>query len=60
VMSVIVGAKTEEQLADNLAASELKLDDAELAALDKTSALKPEYPQWMSARQMTGRVPEGS
>jgi aryl-alcohol dehydrogenase-like predicted oxidoreductase len=57
VMSVIVGAKTEEQLGDNLAAAELKLDDAELAALDKASALKPEYPAWMFERQMTGRVP---
>jgi len=57
VMSVIVGAKTEEQLRDNLAATDLKLDESELAALDKASALKPEYPQWMFERQGAGRVP---
>ena len=57
VMSVIVGAKTEEQLGDDLAATELKLDDAEMAALDKASALKPEYPIWMFERQGQGRVP---
>jgi aryl-alcohol dehydrogenase-like predicted oxidoreductase len=57
VMSVIVGAKTEEQLRDNLAASDLTLDATELAALDKISALKPEYPIWMFERQGAGRVP---
>jgi aryl-alcohol dehydrogenase-like predicted oxidoreductase len=57
VMSVIVGAKTEEQLRDNLAAAELKLDEAELAALDKASALKPEYPAWMVEFQNRDRVP---
>ncbi|HEY5208845.1 MAG TPA: aldo/keto reductase [Stellaceae bacterium] len=58
VMSVIVGAKTEEQLRDNLAATELTLAPDELAALDKASALKPEYPIWMFERQGQGRVPE--
>ncbi len=57
VMSVIVGAKTEEQLRDNLAAAELKLGDDELAALDKASALKPEYPAWMVEFQNRDRVP---
>jgi aryl-alcohol dehydrogenase-like predicted oxidoreductase len=60
VMSVIVGAKTEEQLRDNLAATTLKLGDDELAALDKASALKPEYPIWMFERQGMGRVPEAT
>src|SRR5665213_314651 len=56
VMSVIVGAKTEEQLRDNLAAAELTLGADELATLDKASALKPEYPIWMFERQGQGRV----
>jgi aryl-alcohol dehydrogenase-like predicted oxidoreductase len=57
VMSVIIGAKTVEQLDDNLAAAELTLTAEEIAALDAVSALKPEYPGWMLARQAEGRVP---
>jgi aryl-alcohol dehydrogenase-like predicted oxidoreductase len=56
-MSVIIGAKTSEQLRDNLAASDLRLSDDELAALDKASALTPEYPAWMVERQNSDRVP---
>jgi len=58
VMSVIVGAKTEEQLADNIGATALKIDVADLASLDEVSRLKPEYPIWMFERQGAGRVPE--
>jgi len=58
VMSVIVGAKTEEQLADNIAAADLKLGENDLAALEKASALVPEYPRWMVDRQNTGRSPQ--
>ncbi len=57
VMSVIVGAKTLQQLDDNIAAADLALEPEEIAALDQVSALKPEYPQWMLARQAEGRVP---
>ena len=57
VMSVIVGAKTLEQLEDNLAACKLALTGDEMAELDKVSALKPEYPGWMIARQADGRIP---
>jgi aryl-alcohol dehydrogenase-like predicted oxidoreductase len=57
VMSVIVGAKRPDQLQDNLAASELHLAPEELAALDKVSALTPEYPRWMVDRQNEGRAP---
>jgi aryl-alcohol dehydrogenase-like predicted oxidoreductase len=57
VMSVIIGAKTIAQLDDNLAAADLTLSDQEIAALDAVSALKPEYPGWMLARQAEGRVP---
>jgi len=56
-MSVIVGAKTIEQLDDNLAAAKLTLGADEIATLDKLSALPPEYPGWMIARQSDGRVP---
>jgi aryl-alcohol dehydrogenase-like predicted oxidoreductase len=57
VMSVIIGAKTIEQLDDNLAAADLTLSPEEMAALDKVSALRPEYPGWMLMRQSEGRVP---
>ena len=50
VMSVIIGAKTVEQLDDNLAAAELALTPEEIAKLDEASALKREYPGWMLAR----------
>jgi aryl-alcohol dehydrogenase-like predicted oxidoreductase len=51
VTSVIIGAKTREQLADNLAAADLKLSPAHVAQLEEASALPPEYPGWMIARQ---------
>ena len=57
LMSVIVGAKTIEQLDDNLAAADLALSKEEMAKLDEASALKPEYPGWMLARQGEGRAP---
>ena len=41
VMSVIIGAKTLEQLDDNLAAAKLELSAEEIAELDRVSALKP-------------------
>ncbi|MGA2043997.1 MAG: aldo/keto reductase [Roseiarcus sp.] len=57
VMSVIVGAKTIEQLNDNLAAVKIVLTADELAALDAASALAPEYPGWMLERQGAQRLP---
>jgi aryl-alcohol dehydrogenase-like predicted oxidoreductase len=58
VMSVIIGAKTIEQLDDNLAAADLALSAKEIATLDAASSLKPEYPGWMLARQSEGRAPK--
>jgi aryl-alcohol dehydrogenase-like predicted oxidoreductase len=58
VTTIIVGARNEQQLADNIAATTLKLTAEELAALDAVSALTPEYPGWMLARQGAGRAPE--
>jgi len=60
VASVIVGAKTEEQLKDNIAATELRLSAEELQVLDEASALPPEYPGWMFARQNQDRFPGGA
>ncbi len=58
VSSVIIGAKTQEQLADNLAATTLTLTTAEIARLDAVSALPPEYPGWMLERQSADRRPK--
>lgn len=57
VTSIIIGAKTLDQLNDNLQAPEVSLSAAELERIDKVSALKPEYPGWMLARQADGRSP---
>src|SRR5580692_257763 len=51
VTSVIIGARTRDQLVDNVAASELKLSASQLETLAKVSALPPEYPGWMLAFQ---------
>jgi len=51
VTSVIVGAKRPEQLADNIAATQVTLSASELDLIDSVSHLPPEYPGWMLARQ---------
>jgi aryl-alcohol dehydrogenase-like predicted oxidoreductase len=58
VTTVIIGAKTVEQLDDNLAAVDLTLTAEELAALDAVSALPREYPGWMLERQGATRAPK--
>lgn len=51
VTSVIVGAKRMDQLADNIAATQVSLDADDLAALDGVTTLPAEYPGWMLERQ---------
>jgi aryl-alcohol dehydrogenase-like predicted oxidoreductase len=58
VMSIIIGAKSLEQLDDNLAAVDLTLSPEEIARLDEVSALPAEYPGWMLGRQGAARVPK--
>ena len=58
VTSVIIGAKSQEQLLDNIACTQLQLAEDELKELNEISALAPEYPGWMVDRQLTGRFPE--
>lgn len=47
VTSVIIGAKSREQLQDNIAATELVLSPEQVKRLDEASALPSEYPGWM-------------
>jgi diketogulonate reductase-like aldo/keto reductase len=58
VTSIIIGAKNNEQLIDNIASTLVKLSDEEMKKLDKVSELASEYPGWMVARQSEGRWPE--
>ena len=51
VSSVIIGAKRPDQLEDNIAATHIRLTEAELRQLDAVSALPREYPGWMLERQ---------
>ena len=47
VSTVIIGAKTQEQLTDNIAATKMRLTAEDLSALEEVSALPAEYPGWM-------------
>ena len=55
VTSVIVGARKEEQLLDNLGAADLMLSDEDMARLDEVSKLKVEYPEWTPRKIERGR-----
>ena len=57
VSSIIIGARTREQLEDNMASLRVALTPMELATLDDVSALPQEYPGWMLARQGELRRP---
>jgi aryl-alcohol dehydrogenase-like predicted oxidoreductase len=58
VTSIIIGAKRVDQLADNLAAADLRLSSEQLKQLDEASALPLEYPGWMVDFQ-NARDPRG-
>ncbi|HEY1901046.1 MAG TPA: aldo/keto reductase [Terracidiphilus sp.] len=57
VSSVIVGARNEEQLKQNLAAEGWKLTAEQTAALDKASEVQPIYPYWHQQREFADRNP---
>jgi aryl-alcohol dehydrogenase-like predicted oxidoreductase len=56
VSSIIIGAKSLEQLRDNIAATRVQLSEADLKLLDEVSQLPPEYPGWMLAFQSQNRL----
>ena len=47
VSSVIIGAKSMDQLRDNIASTHVQLTPEEIKSLDEVSQLPPEYPGWM-------------
>lgn len=46
VSTLIIGARNEEQLRDNLGAIGWRLTGDQMAALDRASAMTPIYPYW--------------
>jgi aryl-alcohol dehydrogenase-like predicted oxidoreductase len=56
VTSLIIGARTEEQLVDNLAAANVRLAPEERARLDKASAPVLLYPYWHQAKTAKERL----
>jgi aryl-alcohol dehydrogenase-like predicted oxidoreductase len=58
VTSVIVGARTDEQLADNLAAAELELSADEHARLEEVSRPPLLYPFWHQRNTANDRLSE--
>jgi aryl-alcohol dehydrogenase-like predicted oxidoreductase len=46
ITSLIVGARTEEQLTENLAAADVRLSESDIDALDRISAQQLPYPFW--------------
>jgi aryl-alcohol dehydrogenase-like predicted oxidoreductase len=55
IASVIVGARTDEQLADNLTAIDLKLDPAELGRLEDITRPQLLYPHWHQLKTSASR-----
>ena len=58
VASVVIGARTDEQLADNLGAADLVLGDEERSRLDELSAPPLLYPYWHQAKTANDRLGE--
>jgi aryl-alcohol dehydrogenase-like predicted oxidoreductase len=56
VTSVVIGARTSEQLADNLAAADLTLTQDERAKLDDVSRPPLLYPYWHQAKTARDRL----
>lgn len=56
VASVIIGARTEDQLKQNLGAGELRLSEEERARLDQVSQVPLPYPYWHQAATASDRL----
>lgn len=56
VSSLIIGARTDEQLADNLAAADLRLSEDEQRRIEEVSRPSLLYPYWHQARTASDRL----
>lgn len=59
ISSLIVGASRPEQLWANAAATELSLDEEDIAAIAEVAPLAPEYPMDLQTLLLAGRPPGG-
>jgi aryl-alcohol dehydrogenase-like predicted oxidoreductase len=57
VSTIIIGARNEEQLRQNLGAVGWKLTPAQVAKLDAASEVTPTYPYWHQRKEFTERNP---
>jgi aryl-alcohol dehydrogenase-like predicted oxidoreductase len=57
VSSVIIGARDEKQLSENLGAIGWSLTTEQIARLDAASAVTPIYPYWHQRRTLGERTP---
>ena len=56
VSTIIIGAKSMDQLRDNIASTRVRLTEDEIKLLDEASQLPPEYPGWMLSFQSQNRA----
>lgn len=56
ITSVVIGARTDEQLADNLAAATLELTPTEVARLEEVSRPPLAYPHWHQVKSAKERL----
>jgi aryl-alcohol dehydrogenase-like predicted oxidoreductase len=56
ISTVVIGARTDEQLADNLAAAELELSDDEVTRLEQVSRPPLIYPHWHQRKTAADRL----
>ena len=56
ISSLVVGARTDEQLADNLAAADLELDEAAFERLEEVSRPPLPYPLWHQVAAASDRL----
>ncbi len=56
VTTLVIGARTEEQLSDNLAAAQLQLSDDEVARIEEVSRPPLPYPLWHQAAAASDRL----
>ena len=57
VSGIVIGARNEVQLRDNLRAVEFKLTSEQIAQLDTASATRPVYPYWHQRATHASRNP---
>lgn len=56
VTSLVIGARTDDQLADNLAAVDLELDEAEINRIEEVSRPPLLYPYWHQLKTASDRL----